>query len=167
MLSSATSSNGATGASRLLSVLLLAALLCLLLGAGSEVNAQQLTTFTDTDAAVITTNLPPTVYTTEGQVYTWTATTPSTVTPVTFSTGSVMDAADYLRSKSMATALSQGPSQTASLRSGKPNILAVNSDSASSSSSSSSGGGRIAIAIAVAASVGGVLAAGVGTFGVL
>jgi hypothetical protein len=72
-----------------------------------------------------------------------------------------------LRSKSMATALSQGPSQTASLRSGKPNILAVNSDSASSSSSSSSGGGRIAIAIAVAASVGGVLAAGVGTFGVL
>ena len=34
------------------------------------------------------------VYTTEGQVYTWTATTPSTVTPVTFSTGSVMDAAD-------------------------------------------------------------------------
>jgi hypothetical protein len=49
MLSSATSSNGATGASRLLSVLLLAALLCLLLGAGSEVNAQQLTTFTDTE----------------------------------------------------------------------------------------------------------------------
>lgn len=69
-------------------------------------------------AAVITTNLPPSqflillqllmhemsprpdiffftaVYTTEGQVYTWTATTPSTVTPVTFSTGSVMDAAD-------------------------------------------------------------------------
>ncbi|KWU45240.1 hypothetical protein RHOSPDRAFT_33185 [Rhodotorula sp. JG-1b] len=134
MLSFATSSKSA-GASRLLTILL-AGLLCLLLGAVSEANAQQLTTFTDTDAAVITTNLPP---------------------------SSVMDAADYLRSKSMATALSQGPSQTASLRSGKPNILAVNS----ASTSSSSGGIRIAVPIAVAAAVGGVLAARVGTFGVL
>lgn len=48
MLSFATSHSKATGASRLLTVLF-AALLCLLLGAASEANAQQLTTFTDTE----------------------------------------------------------------------------------------------------------------------
>ncbi|GAA5871453.1 hypothetical protein JCM3774_005604 [Rhodotorula dairenensis] len=70
-----------------------------------------------------------------------------------------MNAADYLRSKSLATAVpSQAPSQTASLRSGQPNILA-----ADTSSAGSLGSNVAPLAVTVAAVVfAGTLAAGLG-----
>ncbi|GAA5982788.1 hypothetical protein JCM10908_006790 [Rhodotorula pacifica] len=120
-------------------------------------NAQQLTTYTDTDAAVVTTTISQTLYTTEGQVFTFTASTPSTVTPLTFSTGSVMNAADYMRSKSLATAMPPERSQTASLRSGVPNFYAVDAASAGSRAASVS---AIAAVGAAAAAAFGLLGAG-------
>ncbi|POY75009.1 hypothetical protein BMF94_1985 [Rhodotorula taiwanensis] len=113
-------------------------------------NAQELTTYTDTGAQIVTTTIAPTVYTTEGQVFTWTATTPSTVTPVTFSTGSIMDMNDYIRSKSAATAISlSAPSQTASLRGGHPNALAVDHSSAAAPRGGAGGVGTIGTALAL------------------
>ncbi|GAA5997538.1 uncharacterized protein JCM10292_000919 [Rhodotorula paludigena] len=78
----------------------LLALLVLFFGA---VRAQETTLTREADGVVVTTSIQPTLYTgDDGVVGTFTPTAPQTITPTAFSSGSIMKAADYISTTSVA-----------------------------------------------------------------
>ncbi|GAA5895689.1 hypothetical protein JCM8208_005300 [Rhodotorula glutinis] len=84
------------------------AILALLGFVANPASAQETTLTQEDNGQVVTTSIQPTVYTTEGQVVTWTPSTPATPTP-TFSSGRILRVAEYITTQSTGTA---GPDPT-------------------------------------------------------
>ncbi|GAA5902505.1 uncharacterized protein JCM6883_001428 [Sporobolomyces salmoneus] len=93
-----------------LSLLLVSSLLFSLFGLA---NSQGVTTITDGGGEILTTSVSPTVYTTNGEVYTFVPSTPATPTPSIRSFGSVQNLQDYMASRSQKGVAASAPPVTA------------------------------------------------------
>ncbi|GAA5958048.1 hypothetical protein JCM3765_006242 [Sporobolomyces pararoseus] len=97
------------------------------------VKGQGVTTLTDVDGATVTTSVSPTVYTTNGEAYTFVPSTPTTPTPFVRSFGSVQNLQDYMASRSQKGVAGSQPPVTATAVVGggggrnKQNVVQANS----------------------------------------
>ncbi|GAA5990301.1 hypothetical protein JCM5350_002085 [Sporobolomyces pararoseus] len=116
-----------------ITAILLLFLSALLLGPVT-VEAQGVTTITDVDGATLTTSVSPTVYTTNGEAYTFVPSTPTTPTPSIRSFGSVQNLQDYMASRSQKGVAGSAPPVTATAVVGggggrnKQNVVQANSE---------------------------------------